>query len=104
MQLLTSDRHVPSSVASMADIVSYTVNHPELERPYSYENMSLLLQANASEPADSDHHRKQRTHLRSVTRKMIDEALVAHNVSALVFPSHFTYPTAFAGQGLTCDF
>lgn len=93
-------RHTPSGVSSVADLLTFAQAHPDLERPPTFENLDFQLRANASGSALAEDHLRRAAHLQNTARQMIDEALIANNVAALIFPSPFPRASAYAGMSL----
>ena len=100
MAHLYRNRHIPSGVASVADLITFAEAHPDLERPPTFEALEFQLQANASGSALAEDHLRRAAHIQHTARRMIDEALVARNVSALIFASPFPRASAYAGMAV----
>jgi len=83
----------PSGVRTVADIIRFNDEHPDLERPEGYEDQSILIESNQTEGFTE-------SVLESLARKVklsgeqgIDAVLAKYNLDALVAP-HSTYQSA----------
>ncbi|KAE9396846.1 amidase signature enzyme [Gymnopus androsaceus JB14] len=83
----------PSGVRTVADIIRFNDEHPDLERPKGYEDQSVLIESNQTDGFTE-------SVLESLARKVklsgeqgIDAVLAKYNLDALVAP-HSTYQSA----------
>ncbi|KAJ7628830.1 amidase signature enzyme [Roridomyces roridus] len=91
----------PSGVRSVADLIRFNDDHPELEKPEGFEDQTSLINMNASNGFDAEYFAgRARNHDMGSTRG-IDFVLNQFGLDALVSPSAFvTTPAAVVGYPL----
>ncbi|KAJ8700654.1 hypothetical protein PTI98_003663 [Pleurotus ostreatus] len=89
----------PSGVRSLADLIKFNDDHPELEEPPQLEDQSELISSEATNGFDDAFFKALAFDQELGKTRGIDAALKAHRLDALVLPStgFTTVPAAIAG-------
>ncbi|KAG9226805.1 hypothetical protein CCMSSC00406_0009723 [Pleurotus cornucopiae] len=89
----------PSGVRSLADLIKFNDDHPELEEPPQLEDQSELINSEATNGFDDAFFKALAFDQELGKTRGIDAALKAHRLDALVLPStgFTTVPAAIAG-------
>ncbi|KAG6864455.1 hypothetical protein C0991_009382 [Blastosporella zonata] len=89
----------PSGVRSMADLIKFNDDNPELEKPEGFEDQSILIRAEATTGRDAAFFAALAANRDQGATRGIDSALQTHNLDALVIPTNglTSTPAAMAG-------
>ncbi|KAI0077607.1 amidase signature enzyme [Panus rudis PR-1116 ss-1] len=89
----------PSGVRSLADLIKFNDDHPDLEEPPRFEDQSELIESEATNGMNSTYFAALAFDKDLGATRGIDAALKAHNLDALVLPAQgfTTVPAAIAG-------
>ncbi|KAG6867533.1 hypothetical protein C0993_001583 [Termitomyces sp. T159_Od127] len=89
----------PSGVRTMADLIKFNDDHPDLEEPEGFEDQSILIRSEATGGYDSTFAAALAANRDLGAIRGIDAALQQHNLDALVLPSDglTSTPPAIAG-------
>ncbi|KAG6908653.1 hypothetical protein DXG01_003746 [Tephrocybe rancida] len=89
----------PSGVGSLADLIKFNDDHPDLEKPEGYEDQSILIRSEATAGHDTSFFEALAANRELGATRGIDAALQEYNLDALVLPSDglTSTPAAIAG-------
>ncbi|KAF9497570.1 amidase signature enzyme [Pleurotus eryngii] len=90
----------PSGVRSLADLIKFNDDHPELEKPPQLEEQNMLIRSEATSGFDDAFYEALAFDEELGKTRGIDATLTAHQLDALVLPSvrfTITSPAAIAG-------
>ncbi|KAF9036320.1 amidase signature domain-containing protein [Panaeolus papilionaceus] len=91
----------PEGVNSLADIIKFNNDHPELEMPEGHESQDFLITAEATSGRNATFAEALEENQILGRSRGIDAALQAHNLDALILPlvdtARTTTPSALAG-------
>ncbi|KAJ3983326.1 amidase signature enzyme [Lentinula detonsa] len=97
-EYLSALREVPTGVRTLADLIQFNVDHPELELPEGYSDQSKLIQCQATNGRDEAYGKALARNLELGATRGIDAVLKEYNLDALVLPAKDTHtPAAIAG-------
>ncbi|KAG6871798.1 hypothetical protein C0995_016438 [Termitomyces sp. Mi166 len=100
----------PSGVKTLADLIKFNDDHPDLEKPEGFEDQSILIRSEATEGYNSTFVAALAANRDLGATRGIDAALQEHNLDALVLPSdgltstppdYELVPLGFFGENVT---
>lgn len=97
-QYLAGLKHIPSGIQSLADIIKFNIDHPDLELPEGYADQGRLIDSEATVGRDEAYMKALAHNLEMGAEKGIDFVLKEFKLDALVLPAKGTSsPAALAG-------
>jgi len=89
---------VPSGVRTLADLIQFNIDNPELELPEGYSDQSRLIESEATNGRDEAYGKALAKNLELGATRGIDKVLKEFELDALVLPAKSTHtPAALAG-------
>ncbi|KAJ3835838.1 amidase signature enzyme [Lentinula raphanica] len=97
-EYLAALKEVPTGVRTLADVIRFNEDHPDLELPEGYSDQSELVRSEATEGRDEAYGRALARNAELGATRGIDSVLEEYRLDALVVPAKGTHtPAAIAG-------